>query len=124
RTAPKEEAMHTKVMGLVLAAVIAAPVVARAEKAAPIVPPPMPADLVLSPDEFVPFFVGHAVGTQGYFCALTGGTYKWMPFGPQATLFDADGNQVMTHFLSPAPYSLLPSPTWQHSRDTSVVWGS
>lgn len=117
--------MHTTVMGLVLAAAIAVPGVARAEKTAPIVPPPMPADLQLSPDEFVPYFVGHAVGTQGYFCAMTGGgVYKWMPFGPQATLFDAGGNQVMTHFLSPAPYSLIPSPTWQHSRDTSVVWGS
>lgn len=116
--------MQLKVMGLVLAAAIAVPAVVRAERPAPIVPPPMPGDLALSPDEFVPFFVGHAVGTQGYFCVVAGGAYKWTPFGPQATLFDADGNQVMTHFLSPAPYSLLPSPAWQHSRDTSVVWGS
>jgi hypothetical protein len=85
----------------------------------------MPADLELSPDEFIPVFVGHAVGTQGYFCAVTGaGAYKWMPFGPQATLFDGAGGQVITHFLSPRPYDLVLNPTWQHSRDTSAVWGS
>jgi hypothetical protein len=53
-----------------------------------------------------------------------GAVYKWVPFGPQATLFDDAGGQVITHFLSPAPYSLVLSPTWQHSRDSSVVWGS
>jgi hypothetical protein len=52
-----------------------------------------------------------------------GTTHSWVPFGPQATLFDADGEQVLTHFLSPTPYSLIPGPTWQHSRDSSEVWG-
>jgi hypothetical protein len=115
--------MKTYVLGLVLAVAIAMPQVARAERGQPIVPPPMPADLELSPDEFTPFLVAHAIGTQGYVCVAVGAAYKWVPFGPQATLFDADGGQVMTHFLSPEPYTQVLSPTWQHSRDTSVVWG-
>jgi hypothetical protein len=37
-------------------------------------------------------------------------------------LFNDEGQQVLTHFLSPAPYDLLPTATWQHSRDSSIVW--
>jgi len=48
---------------------------------------------------------------------------RWAPFGPQATLFSGAGEQILTHFLNPTPYSLLPNPTWQHSRDSSIVWG-
>ena len=88
-----------------------------------IVPPAVPDGLELSPDEFTPFLVAHAVGTQGYVCVAVSGVYSWKPFGPQATLFDEQGGQVMTHFLSPRPYDQLLSPTWQHSRDTSIVWG-
>jgi len=33
------------------------------------------------------------------------------------------GSRCLTHFLSPTPYSLLHNPTWQHSRDSSSVWG-
>ena len=69
------------------------------------------------------FSLGHAVGTQGYVCVAIGSRYRWAPFGPQATLFNAEGQQILTHFLSPTPYSLLPNPTWQHSRDSSSVWG-
>jgi hypothetical protein len=116
--------MKIQILGLVLATAIAAPQVAQAQRPQPIVPPPVPGDLELSPDEFTPFLVAHAVGTQGYVCVAVGAVYKWVPFGPQATLFDDAGGQVITHFLSPAPYSLVLSPTWQHSRDSSVVWGS
>ena len=35
----------------------------------------------------------------------------------------AEAEQILTHFLSPTPYSLLPNPTWQHSHDSSIVWG-
>jgi uncharacterized protein DUF3455 len=116
--------MKIQILGLVLATAIAAPQVARAERPQPIVPPSVPGDLELSPDEFTPFLAAHAVGTQGYVCVAVGAVYSWKPFGPQATLFDDGGGQVITHFLSPAPYSLVPSPTWQHSRDSSAVWGS
>jgi hypothetical protein len=48
----------------------------------------------------------------------------WSFYGPQATLFDASGGQVMTHFLSPNPdENGALRATWQHSRDTSTVWG-
>ena len=114
--------MKTYVGALVLATALAMPQPARAARSEPIVPPPVPAGLELSPQEFTPFLVAHAVGTQGYVCVKVGGTYNWTPFGPQATLFDGFGEQVLTHFLSPTPYSLLPNPTWQHSRDTSIVW--
>jgi uncharacterized protein DUF3455 len=116
--------MKTQMIGLVLAAAIAAPQMAHAQNSRTIVPPPVPDGLELSPDEFTPFFVAHAVGTQGYMCVVINGAYKWQPFGPQATLFDDDGRQVTTHFLSPQPFDQVPSPTWQHSRDTSAVWGA
>jgi hypothetical protein len=44
-------------------------------------------------------------------------------FGPQATLFNDDGMQIITHFLSPNPdEGGMVRATWQHSRDTSTVW--
>jgi hypothetical protein len=44
-------------------------------------------------------------------------------FGPQATLFNDDGRQIITHFLSPNPdEGGMARATWQHSRDTSTVW--
>lgn len=43
----------------------------------------------------------------------------------QATLFDDKGDQILTHFLSPNPAEgATPRATWQHSRDTSTVWGA
>jgi Protein of unknown function (DUF3455) len=115
--------MKTYLRILVLVSSVALPTGAYAQQAARLAPPAVPADIRLSPSEFVPFLAAHAVGTQGYFCTAIGTSYSWMPFGPQATLFNADGQQILTHFLSPTPYSLLPAPTWQHSRDSSVVWG-
>jgi hypothetical protein len=44
-------------------------------------------------------------------------------FGPQATLFNDDARQIITHFLSPNPdEGGTARATWQHSRDTSAVW--
>jgi hypothetical protein len=65
------------------------------------------------------FLEGHAIGTQNYICLPSG----WTFFGPQATLFDADDRQVITHFLGPNPFeSDTARATWQHSGDTSTVW--
>lgn len=65
------------------------------------------------------FLEGHAVGTQNYICLPSG----WTFFGPQATLFDVNEEQIITHFLSPNPFeSDTPRATWQHSGDTSTVW--
>jgi len=70
------------------------------------------------------FFVGHAVGTQDYVCRPSGASFSWALFTPQATLFDEDGRQLTTHFFSPNPEENgVVRPAWQHSRDTSTVWG-
>jgi len=114
--------MKTYVGALVLATALALPQPARAERPGPIVPPPVPAGLELSPQEFTPFLEAHAVGTQGYFCVAIGAVYSWKPFGPQATLFNAAGEQILTHFLSITPYSQVLNPARQHSRDSSIVW--
>ena len=69
------------------------------------------------------FLEGHAVGTQNYICLPSGTGFAWTFFGPQATLFDDDDEQVITHFLSPNPDERgMPRATWQHSQDTSTVW--
>lgn len=69
------------------------------------------------------FLEGHAVGTQNYMCLPSGAVFAWAPVGPQATLFDDDDRQIMTHFLSPNPdEGGIARATWQHSRDTSAVW--
>jgi hypothetical protein len=115
--------MKTYLRILVFASSVALPTGADAQPAPRIAAPAVPADIRVSPSEFVPFLAAHAVGTQGYFCVAVGASYSWMPFGPQATLFNADNQQILTHFLSPTPYTLLPAPTWQTSRDSSIVWG-
>jgi len=101
-----------------------APAVSRPQAAGQnrVVAPDVPSEIVV-PDGHVPFFVAHAVGTQGYFCVGSGAGSAWVAFGPQATLFDEDGGQVITHFLSPNPDQVgALRATWQHSRDTSAIW--
>jgi hypothetical protein len=90
--------------------------------AADITPPAVP-DIIAVPQGSKAFAIVHAVGTQGYVCLPSGTAAKWVLFGPQATLFDDEGEQVMTHFLSPNPVeSNTPRATWQHSSRTSAVW--
>lgn len=101
-----------------------------------VTPPPVAADLQVQPGSHA-FMVGHAVGTQNYVCApsatsTTGVAYAL--FTPEATLFNEDGDQLITHFFSPNPNPRDPNmsaavvadgairATWQHSRDTSTVW--
>jgi hypothetical protein len=49
----------------------------------------------------------------------------WTFFGPQATLFvDSPSRQVITHFLSANPADGAQRPAWQHSGDTSAIWGA
>ena len=69
------------------------------------------------------FFIGHAYGTQDYICLQGSGGFEWTFFGPQATLFGADGQQAITHFLSGNPdENDTPRATWQHSQDSSAIW--
>ena len=69
------------------------------------------------------FRVAHAMGTQDYICLSTGWASR--AYGPQATLFDEDREQALTHFLSAYPLgSNAYWPAWQDSRDTSTVWAN
>jgi hypothetical protein len=104
---------------VILAFLIGLPRIALAQHPTP---PPVPAEIEVPPGHR-PFLAGHAVGTQGYVCVAVGAKFRWAAFGPQATLFNADGKQQLTHFLDLTPYRLLPNPTWLHSRDSSAVWG-
>ena len=84
--------------------------------------PPVPVDLEVDA-VFQPYLVAHAIGTQNYGCLPTPTGIGWVPLGPQATLFDGEFDQLMTHYLSmnPEEGGTLRA-TWRHSRDTSTVW--
>jgi Protein of unknown function (DUF3455) len=85
--------------------------------------PPKVPDTLAVPAGSKAFLIGHAIGTQNYICLPDGAGAKWVLFGPQATVFDDAGKQIMTHFLSPNPAeSGTPRATWQHSDRTSAVW--
>jgi Protein of unknown function (DUF3455) len=87
-----------------------------------LVPPPVPPNLEVPPGDKV-FLKGHAVGTQNYICLPSDSGFAWTFFGPQATLFNDDDKQIITHFLSLNPDERgMARATWQHSRDTSTVW--
>jgi Protein of unknown function (DUF3455) len=87
-----------------------------------IVLPPVPPELQVPPGNKA-FSEGHAVGTQNYICLPSDSGFAWTFFGPQATLFNDDDKQIITHFLSLNPDERgMARATWQHSRDTSTVW--
>jgi hypothetical protein len=96
--------------------------IAPAAAARDVVTPPVPANLEV-PAGAEAFLAAQATGTQNYICLPTGTGVSWAFLGPQATLFNADAEQIATHFLSPNPDETgTPRATWQHSRDTSAVW--
>ena len=101
--------------------------VAGAQTLTDLEPPPVPAT-IRAPEGQAVFFAGRAVGTQNFICLAKGSSMAWTFTGPQATLFLSLRRhlslQLTTHFLSPNPGEKgLPRPTWQHSLDTSSVWG-
>jgi hypothetical protein len=86
--------------------------------------PPVPANIqVQAPN--TPYLVGHATGTQNYVCLPSGAGFKFTLFTPEATLFNENGKQIITHYFSPNPDEAgnVVRATWQ-ARDTSTVWGS
>jgi hypothetical protein len=88
--------------------------------------PALPPDLAEVPPPHQVAFVGHAIGTQNYVCLPVGLGVAWTLFTPQATLFRENGQQLTTHFFSPNPDpddNLTVRAAWQHSRDSSTVWG-
>ena len=87
-------------------------------------PPPVPANLEV-PAGQSPYLILHAFGTQNQICLprASGSGLGWSFFGPQATLYNDRGEQLLTHFLGGNPIELgTPRATWQHSRDSSAVW--
>ena len=104
---------------IVAALAIAAPFAAMATN----VEPPKVPDTLAVPAGSKAFLIGHAVGTQNYICLPDGAGARWVLFGPQATVFDDRGTQIMTHFLSPNPAeSNALRATWMDSDRTSSVW--
>jgi hypothetical protein len=109
---------------LIVLAVALQPVAASAESVGDV--PEVPANLTV-PDGHVVYLETRAYGTQNYICMPAATGVAWKFLGPQATLFIsafAFQQQVTTHFLSANPVEQgLPRPTWQHSFDSSAVWG-
>ena len=118
---------------LALAVAFAASLPAHAGK---VTPPYVPDPLKVETGSHA-FLLGHAVGTQNYVCApsaTSNSGVAYVLFTPEATLFNDDGGQVITHFFSPNENPLDPNTnaavvaegairaTWQHSRDGSTVW--
>ena len=68
------------------------------------------------------FAIGHAVGTQKYVCLPSGAGAKWVLFGPQATVFDEEGD---SHDALPQPESRREQCSSRHVEGfdrTSAVW--
>ncbi len=90
-----------------------------------VIPPNVPGNLEVT--GFKPFLKGHAFGTQNYICAPAGtpSGVDWLFIGPQATLFNEDLEQIVTHVFSrnPSKANAIQA-TWQHSRDSSAVWAT
>ena len=101
-----------------------------------VTPPDVPDNLKVL-DGTHPFLVGHARGTQNYVCApstTTTSGVAYVLFTPEATLFNDDLDQIITHFFSPNPDLSDPNTsaavvadgairaTWVSSRDGSSVW--
>ena len=111
--------MSRKIPALILMLAMALPAAVAADDLAA---PAVPSNLEVPPG-YKAFLLEQAEGTQAYICLPSGAGASWTFYGPQATLFNDKGHQVMTHFLSPNPdENGTPRATWQHSRDTSIVW--
>jgi len=115
------------IAGLLLAAAAAmtftafSPQPAYADQA--ITPPSVPENIEVPAGNTV-YLVGHATGTQNYICLPDGGNFKYTLFTPQATLFNADSEEIMTHYFGPNPEEGgIVRAAWQDSQDTSTVWG-
>jgi hypothetical protein len=117
---------------LAVAFMVSWPQLAHADS---VTPPPVPANIQV-PAGNTAFLVGHAIGTQNYNCRPSSTSISGVAFTlftPQATLFSDNNKEVTTHFFSPNPFESNADPTviadgmiraaWQHSHDTSTVWG-
>ena len=107
----------------------------RPAQAAHVTPPPVPDKLQVEAGNTA-FLEGHGRGTQNYIClpcpnpttpaaqCPDASGFAWLLFTPEATLFNDHDKPVTTHNFSPNPAENgTIRATWQHSRDTSIVWG-
>jgi hypothetical protein len=114
--------MKNYVTTLGIALTLASPQAAQAQG---VTPPPVPTKIEVPPPH-VAFLRGRGFGTQNYECQPVSslGRVDWVLFTPQATLFGDLDEQLITHFFSPNPdENDIVRVAWQHSRDTSTVWG-
>src|ERR1044072_8612794 len=95
-TTPPDTRSSQKSALITAASVVLALTIGLSRAEAQGIPPLVPANLEVESGN-TPFLVGHAIGTQNYVCLLRAGGFAWTFFGPQATLFDDDGQQVTTH---------------------------
>src|SRR5512147_1336378 len=72
----------------------------QAAHAKHVTPPPVPANLDV-PEGNTAYLVGHAIGTQNYVCLPSGAGFAYVLFTPEATLFDKNDKQIITHYFSP-----------------------
>jgi Protein of unknown function (DUF3455) len=125
-----------RILPIVCAAALAvAFAVSLPAHAGKVTPPPVPDNLKVE-DGTHAFLVGHAIGTQNYVCAPSATGVAYVLFTPEATLFNDEGDQLITHFFSPNPERNPPDPninpavvadgairaTWVSSKDGSSVW--
>ena len=109
-----------------LAAFAAVANLAPARAAQPIEPPEVPPTLE-APEGNTPYLIAHAIGTQNQVCLprTNGVGLGWTFYGPIATLYNPQDEQIATHYLSPNPdQSGAARATWQDSRDGSTVWAT
>ena len=57
-------------------------------------------------------FAAHAKGDQVYTCKSTGNQYAWLLKGPNANLFNAQGQHIAKHYAGP---------TWEANDHSAVV---
>jgi hypothetical protein len=115
-----------RVLPIAGAAVLAAALTVsplQAAHADTVTPPPVPTNIEVPPGN-IAFLLGHGVGTQNYVCLPSGSGFAWSLFTPEATLFSDQLRQLTTHFFGPNPFEKgTVRAVWQHSVDTSTVWG-
>jgi hypothetical protein len=116
--------MNAKIQFLLSAAGLAALASIAPAAAAQVEAPAVPSTLE-APEGNRPYLIAHAYGTQNQVCLPrpNGVGLGWAFYGPIATLYNDQDEQVLTHYLSPNPDEAgTGRATWQHSRDASTVW--
>jgi hypothetical protein len=118
-----QAARRSRLLAYIAALVVALAVVRpQPSYANPVTPPAVPAN-IQAPAGNKLFLVGHAIGTQNYICLPSDDGVKFVLYTPQATLF-SNQQQVTTHYFGPNPVEGgAIRAAWQHSKDTSTVWG-